>query len=228
MLKSNPGSRAVSTTAGILFIVGLAAGIGASAALEPILNSPDPLGMAAVGSAGLYWGAALWLLMAYALAMVPILLYPLLKERQPRLALAYAIFRGAMETGCYVISALCWILLARLGGELVGQGTQGEAAIRAIVDLLLRADDLPYIAFAFPIGAACFYLALLRARLVPRWISVWGLVAALLSAVAGFLQLFGLADSSSLSDTLLNLPLFFQESVMSIWFIAKGFSVNRS
>ena len=65
---------------------------------------------------------------------------------------------------------------------------------------------------------------LYRSRLVPRWLSGWGLVAVVLSMVAtlyaGFTQEFGFTTV----NTVLNIPIGLQEMALAIWLIAKGFS----
>ena len=64
---------------------------------------------------------------------------------------------------------------------------------------------------------------LYQARLVPRWLSGWGLVAGVLSLVAtvyaGFTQDFGFTTV----NTVLSIPIGLQEMVLAVWLIAKGF-----
>jgi uncharacterized membrane protein len=63
-------------------------------------------------------------------------------------------------------------------------------------------------------------------RLVPRWLSGWGLVAIVLSMVAavyaGFTQDFGFTTVNNV----LSVPIGLQEMVLAVWLIVKGF--NRS
>jgi Domain of unknown function (DUF4386) len=63
------------------------------------------------------------------------------------------------------------------------------------------------------------YVLLYQSRLVPRWLSVWGLVGATLSIVPSLGSMFGLSSLGVLS-----VPLFLQEMVMAVWLIAKGFN----
>jgi hypothetical protein len=73
------------------------------------------------------------------------------------------------------------------------------------------------IALPFVIGALMFYWILYRARLVPRWVSVWGLAGAVLYIAAP------LARMAGLSLDILMAPLAVQEMVMAVWLIARGF-----
>jgi hypothetical protein len=72
--------------------------------------------------------------------------------------------------------------------------------------------------FPFALGALLFSGLLFRSRLVPRWLSAWGLVGAVLYIVPAVGNMFGL------SLEVLMGPLAVQEMVMAGWLIAKGFN----
>jgi hypothetical protein len=78
--------------------------------------------------------------------------------------------------------------------------------------------------FVFLIGAAMFYTLLYQSRLVPRWLSGWGLIAIVPYLVAAILALFGVIDSLSTAYGLLDAPLGVQEMVLALWLIVKGFN----
>ena len=64
-------------------------------------------------------------------------------------------------------------------------------------------------------------------RLVPRWISVFGLLAAGSILGARLLILAGV-DLSTAFVTALDAPIMLQEIVFAAWLITKGFDVTRS
>jgi Domain of unknown function (DUF4386) len=76
----------------------------------------------------------------------------------------------------------------------------------------------------FLTAALMYYYVLYRARLVPRWLSGWGLAGAALGLVAtvysGYTQDFGVFTPS----TVLNIPIALQEMVLAVWLLAKGFN----
>jgi len=76
----------------------------------------------------------------------------------------------------------------------------------------------------FGLGSLMFYVVLYQSRLVPRWISVWGLAAVIPYLAAEFLALFGLLDPVSATASLLFIPMAVQEMVLAVWLIVKGFS----
>ncbi len=59
----------------------------------------------------------------------------------------------------------------------------------------------------FILGALMFYTVLYRSKLVPRWISAWGLASTLPYFLSGMLVLFGLIESGSSTECLLYLPM---------------------
>jgi Domain of unknown function (DUF4386) len=73
------------------------------------------------------------------------------------------------------------------------------------------------IALPFVVGALMFYWVLYRSKLVPRWLSVWGLVGAVLYMGAPLLRMFGLSF-----DYLMG-PLAIQEMVTALRLILRGF-----
>jgi hypothetical protein len=76
---------------------------------------------------------------------------------------------------------------------------------------------------AFSLGAFMLNHVLYRARLVPRWLSVWGLVAATSILTARVLLMFGVELESS-TVTVLDAPIMLQEVVLAVWLIGKGFN----
>jgi energy-converting hydrogenase Eha subunit C len=158
--------------------------------------------------------------MGLALAMVPALMFPILKRHSEPLAIGYVIFRGALETFTYIALAMCWLLLVVVARQYADSAAAVASQWSSLGTLLLKAQD-PISAvteIVFSLGALMFYCLLYQARLIPRWISGWGIVAAILYLAAGILAMFG-----SPMDILMMVMLP-QEMVMAVWLIAKGFN----
>ena len=66
------------------------------------------------------------------------------------------------------------------------------------------------------------YFVFYRSKLIPRWISVWGLVGAIIYLASGLFVMFG-SITSTISDVL-QLPIFLQEIVLAVLLIVKGFN----
>ena len=70
----------------------------------------------------------------------------------------------------------------------------------------------------FGLGALILYSLVYQGRLIPRWISAWGIVAAVAYAAAGLAGMFGTPLD------ILQIVMLPQELVMAVWLIAKGFN----
>jgi hypothetical protein len=66
---------------------------------------------------------------------------------------------------------------------------------------------------AFGLGALMYYWVFYQSRLVPRWLSAWGLVAIALVMVSGVLVMLRLTEPMSTTQLVLALPILVQEMV---------------
>jgi len=64
---------------------------------------------------------------------------------------------------------------------------------------------------------------LYHARLIPRWLSAWGLIGAPLYIATAFFAIFA-GGSLPANVNLLYYPLAVQEMVFAVWLIVKGFN----
>jgi hypothetical protein len=78
------------------------------------------------------------------------------------------------------------------------------------------------IGFAFISGAMLYNIGFYKTRLIPRWLSVWGILALAMHLIQAILSLFGLESFSPLS-IVLNVPIAVQEMVLAVWLIIFGF-----
>ena len=69
-----------------------------------------------------------------------------------------------------------------------------------------------------------YYWVFYQSRLIPRWLSAWGLVAIASVMVSALLVMFGLIEIFSTPQLVLALPIVLQEMVLAVWLIAKGFN----
>jgi len=74
--------------------------------------------------------------------------------------------------------------------------------------------------YFFIVGALFFYLLLYRAQVIPRYISIWGILATILLFIVTIIKLFGV--NLSILDVLL-IPLIINELFLAAWLIIKGF-----
>jgi len=77
----------------------------------------------------------------------------------------------------------------------------------------------------FGLGSLTLNYLLYQSKLVPRFLSVWGLIGAALVLIYGLLSLLSLKPDMLMSIlTILALPIAVQEMAFAIWLILKGFN----
>ena len=70
--------------------------------------------------------------------------------------------------------------------------------------------------FPYGIGVLILNYVLFQSELIPRWLSVWGLVGGILILAMGFLRMF------SYPVTYLAIPIVLNEMVLAVWLIVIG------
>jgi len=192
----------------------------------PILGASDYLAQVAANPNQLTTGALLVLLMGLALAMVPVMLFPIFRKINEILAVGYVVFRGGLETVTYIVSVIAWLFLLVVAREYAAAGASDASYFQPLGSLLKEGNDslAPITGIVFGLGALMIYYLLYRSRLIPRWISGWGVLAILLHLASSLLIMFHLQTGFSTSDMLMESQIFLQEMVMAVWLIVKGFN----
>lgn len=224
----NADSKSARAVGG-LFIIGTVAGILSRVVTGPIQNAQNLLVSVAANETRLVVGALFVLMMGLALAMVPVLMFPILRKHNEALALGYIVFRGGLEAVTYLAIATSWLLLVPLSQIYAQVGALDASNVQALGTLLLEAKEIGSIlTIVFCLGALIFNYLLYRTKLVPRWLSGWGLIAIVPYLAAGLLSMFGIIHALSPTYAILNLPLALQEMVLAVWLIVKGFDSSAT
>jgi hypothetical protein len=222
--KKMTAERKTAIVVGTLYIVGTVSGVLSLLFTDPVRKAQDLLTGVAADGTPIILGALAVLAMGLALAMIPVMMFPILKKQNEVLALGYVVFRGALETIAYLATVVGWLLLLPLS-QAYRVGAPDAGSLRAIGALLLDAKEIGSIGtIVFCLGASMFYFLLYRSRLVPRWLSAWGLLAVIPYFAGGVLSLAHLLDPLSMIATVLDVPMAVQEMVLAVWLIAKGFN----
>jgi len=219
-------NRKTAIIVGVLFIIGTVAGILSAVFTEPVLSDPNYLIKVSENQIQIVTAALFVLTMGLVLAMVPFVIFPVLKKHNETLALGYVVFRGALETVTSIALVLSWLFLLILSREYVAAGAPDASNFQALGAVFLEGAD-PINAMGgivFGLGALMLYYVFYQSKLIPRWISVWGFIAILLSLSTCILILFHLQSPSSTANTVMHLPILLQEMVMAVWLIVKGFN----
>jgi len=211
---------------GVLFITATVASIIATFAfLDPILNAPNYLITVSANETQWITGVLIDAINSAAVIAIAVVLFPLFKKHNAALAMGYVAAR-IIESVILIGGHISLLLLLTLSKEYVQAGTPDTSYFQTLGTLLVAAYDWtwllgPMIVLSFT--ALILNQILYQTRLVPRFISVWGLIGAVLMLAAGLLGMFGLSPFSTLG-MLLFLPLALNEMVLAVWLIVKGFN----
>jgi hypothetical protein len=215
-------TRKIAVITGVVFIVATAAGLLAST-LVPALTGADYLTQFSAPTNQVAAGALLYIIGYLASAGIAVALYPVLSKWNAGLALGSVIFR-TIEAAFYMAGLACLLSLSTLGQQFTSALAADRASLQAIGDSLVSVHNRAALlgVFAFCLGAFLYYYLFFRSRLIPRWLSGFGIVAITLMTVACVLSLF----SGNLITSYIPLaaPIFLQEMVLAVWLIVKGFN----
>lgn len=217
-------NRKFAVAAGAALIIATVAQLIGVALASPILGAQDYLTKISANQTQVILGAFFQLIGALACPAIAIALYPVLRKHAEGLSLGSVGFR-TVEGGLHVLIAVCILLLVTVSQEWMNATTATSSAYEVSGAVVLAAREWlgPVSVLAFGLGGMMYYWVFYRSRLVPRWLSVWGLVAVPLVMLSALLVMFRLIDSFSTPQIVLALPIAVQEMVLAIWLIAKGF-----
>jgi hypothetical protein len=218
---------AESTTArivGALFVIATVASILGSVALGSVLDGPDYL-LGLSGHEGRVILAVLLFLVAATSAFATaFLLFPILRRHAEGLAAGYVGLR-AFENVFYVAGVVALLIMLTVSqSDAVGAAAADlpllGAALLALHDWSVTIGTLIF----FALGSLTLNYVLYQSRLVPRWLSVWGLAGAVSAFLYGLIGILGWSTDLGSPFMLLALPIAVQEMVFAGWLITKGFA----
>jgi hypothetical protein len=214
----------VARIAGALFIIATVTALASAVFLGSSLDAPVNLTVVAANENQVVAAVILWLILAVSVIGIGFVMYPILGKHDESLALGYFGLR-LVEAVFIVVASVSILSLLSLGQEYAAGSLDANQYVPSGA-LLLALQD-----WSFVIGTLIFlglgglplnYL-LHRSKLVPRWLSVWGLIGATGVLLYGLLELFGVG-SESIPTAVLAAPIGVQEMVFSVWLVIKGFN----
>ena len=190
--------RATATVVGVLFVVQMVTAMFGTSMIETFVEGDTD-------RASLTLGVLLMMGAGLAVVLIGLLMYPVLKEVDPRLAVWYPVLR---ITEC-LVSAACGVYL--------------------LLESQVVPNHLLWVYVPTGVGGIILTYLLFVSRLVPRPIALLGLVGYGLLTIGVPLDLLGLLDMSEGAGLLLVVPGgLFELVFLPIWLITKGFNAPRS
>lgn len=210
--------RTTARLVGALFIIATIAAIVGGVLVMPV-EAPDALVDVAAADARVVSGVLVELILVLSVVGIAALALPVLRRCDEGLAVGYLgarLIEGVLLLAA-AISALVVLALSR--------GEQ-DAGAQLQVDVAVAAREWTYLVGSMVllgVGGVILYSLLYRGRLVPAWLSVWGLAAAVTIMVRGALEMYGL-DLPVAWQAALAAPIAVNEMVLAGWLIVKGFN----
>ncbi|WP_113699818.1 DUF4386 domain-containing protein [Nonomuraea lactucae] len=211
--------RTTARAVGVLFIIATAAGV-LSVVLLGQPGTELPREAVIQGARTTTTGALMVVIMAAAIAMIPPLIFPVLKEHGESPALGYVVFR-TLEVVLVLPGAIGPLMVVAVNRDPSNVDARLQAAY---------SWSQTYDAWGYPTSSIFFCLSVLllnwvlyRSRLVPRLISAWALIAVVPYLADGLLVMFGVLGLSSPLHTVLIVPLMVNEMVLALWLLIRGF-----
>jgi hypothetical protein len=211
-------NRKTAIIVGVLFITALLSSMLSGQFLESI-NEADYLTAVSASEKQVLIGVLFMVALTISVVSIPLMMFPILKKYNESLALMYIgarIFEGFFD----IVIAIGQLLLLTLSREYVNAVAPVASYFQTSGALLLALNEWASVVENFPysLGALIFYYLLYRSKLIPRWLSGWGLIGATLMIATGLWRMY---DPSMI---FLAIPLILNELVLAVWLITKGFN----
>lgn len=184
--------KTVARTTGLLFLTQLVTYfVGNQMLLQKIVSAPDLLNACFANSHTLVFSVILELTCGASVVGLSVILYPVLKQFSERIALWYVGFR-LVAFSVIAISKIKILTLLRLSQLYKDSADQDKSSYKTFGLSLLAEHHIAILMtlIVFGLGTFFFYYLLIRSKLIPRFISLWGIFGALLVLLSAVLQLF--------------------------------------
>lgn len=222
-LETYRQSQILARLTGALFLVTFATSIPALVVFyAPALSDPAFI-LGGSFDTGVSMGAVLELILIVANVGTALTLYPVLRKHSEVLSLGYVAARltecGFIAVGIIALMALNTLRLHASDADPAMLVVTGRALV-AIHDWTFRLG--PGVIVGIGNGLILGYL-MWKTRLVPRAMSILGLIGGPALLVAGIAVLFGSIEAGSTLQAIATVPEFLWELSLGIWLLVKGF-----
>ena len=214
--------RMTARVVGLVYLAGFVVGIGAEMLVQPLLGAPNRLAAVSASSMTVAIAAILWLMAVIGDATHGVLMYPILKRYNERIAVGYLAAR-IMDAVFIAIMVLLILFQIPLANEYVKAAASDSLYLQALSTVLVHASKYAYQIGMSTLGVSGLMLCytLYRARLIPRVLAIWGLVGYGVILVGMLSEIAGLGLGVELASSL---PGGLWEVFIGVWLLAKGFS----
>jgi len=219
-------NRKSAIIVGVLFILATAAGLIGEPA-RGIFTAPNYLANLSANEKQVIAIALSEFIMAILIVSITFWMYPILKKHDEAAALGYVVFR-VLEVVMFIIGVISVLTLLTLGRDFVNAGSPDAPYFQTLGNLLIAVGEWAggvCSTIVFGLSALMLNYVLYRSKLIPRLLSGWGFIGAVLYFASGFLPLFGYGSRSPIY-VYMEIPLGLNEMAFALWLIIKGFDTK--
>lgn len=212
-------SKTTARIVGALFLMAMVTSLVGAGLIEVIFGPPLSPAKILANETRVVAGVLLELTNGLAVIGIAFLLYPLLKKLDEALAAGYLAFR-IVEAVIIVVALAIPLAMIALSREFSSAAPDAFAVAGTALSALRTHLYGQLLGIFFSLGAFVLYSLLFHSRLVPRFISVWGLVAVVMIFAWNLSEMFGLGIEFGI---VLGLPIILNEIFLGIWLLVRGF-----
>ena len=214
--------RKTAIIVGVLFITATVTSIIGGFLIASVIESPDDLLNVSANENQIILGVLFVLIDAISVVFIAFMMFPILKKQNEGLALGYIGLR-IFEAVVFIIGVISILAILTLSQKYVAESLD-VSYFQALGTLLLGVYDWTWIVgplIFFALSTLPFYYLLYQSKLIPQWLSAWGLIGGILVILYGLVAMFGY------SPDILAAPIAVQEMVLAVWLIVKGFNLQN-
>ncbi len=211
--------------AGILIILGIVVGI---LSIVPAVESTDYLSEVYPNRNQVLFGAIFQFLLIPIYLGFSLILYQIIKNYKENLAIGFVGFR-IISSVFQLIGVILIPIFLLLSQKYLYSESLNISYFEILGSLLKLGRDLSNhlgVMLATGLGNLILYFVFYKTRLIPQWLTWWGIFGNTLAMLASFLILFDTINVISTSFAIMTIPLVIQEIVFAIWLIRKGFNLQ--
>ena len=219
-------NRKTAIIVGVLFILAAVTAIIGFALYQPILNDPDYIIKGSANETKVIWGAFFELVLAFSVIGISVMMFPIVKKKNESIAIGYVCFR-LLEATIIIIGIISLLSIVTLSQAFAKAVAPNASSFLTAGKLLVTVHNWTFLLgpnLALGLSTLMMGYFLYKSNLVPRLISVLGLIGGPLIFACAVLVMFGIFLQVSVWGAVLAIPVFAYEMTLAVWLIVKGFN----
>lgn len=220
--KQNKVNAAIT---GTFFIVAAVSSIIGKILYDPILGDGNALVSADMHYNQIIWGAICELILAVSATGTGVMLYTYLRKHNNSLGAAYLSFR-LLEVVLILIGIVSVLTVLSISQSFNNNLIANKHEATLISTAFIALHDWTFILgpnFMLAVNTFIYSFVFRKTGLVPKGLSLLGLISACLIMIAAILEMFAIIEQISLQGVLLAIPIAVYEMSLAVQLIRKGF-----